>query len=800
VLQVLNCLTAEHDWRLVALAGTVCALASWVTIVLFHRAKAASGRARKIWLSLDAAAGGCGIWATHFIAMLAYTPDAAAGYDLALTVLSLIFAVVITGLGVSVAASDFHKRAAALGGLIVGGGIAAMHFTGMLALELAGDISWSFNLVLASLALGAAFGCLAFVVSGKHDDLRHTASGAVLLAAAIVVHHFTAMGAIAFTADPTRIVDVLLLSPTALALVVAGVATIVLSMCFVAALSDRRSEDKLVHQKFLLDAALQNLSQGVCMFNAEGRVTLFNERYADLMGFSSASLMGRSLIDLFHELKAAGFPGDPEEFLQRVMNDIRAGKSISHTIETPAGRTIHVLEQPMQGGGWVATFEDITEWRESQDQLSHMAHHDALTNLPNRIKFRYELDVALRYSKRNRHVAVHCLDLDHFKDVNDSLGHPVGDDLLKEVAQRLVACVREGDSVCRLGGDEFAIVQVFDDLQVPEASSLASRVIGEISAPYIIQGNQLTIGASIGISIAPEDGNDPDQLLKNADLALYRAKADGRGTYRFFEVGMDARAQARRLLEVDLRAALSRQEFEIHYQPIHNLKSGRVIAFEALIRWNHPVRGMIPPLNFIPLAETTGLIVPIGDWVLKQACIDAAGWSEPVRVAVNLSPAQFRSGNLVSSVSSALDFSGLPGDRLELEITESVLLGNSEANLATLHKLRDLGVCVAMDDFGTGYSSLSYLRSFPFDKIKIDQSFIKDLASRADSMAIVRAVTGLGKSLGILITAEGVETDEQLALLRLEGCSEVQGYLLSRPRPAAEVESMLSPKLRRVVA
>jgi diguanylate cyclase (GGDEF)-like protein/PAS domain S-box-containing protein len=800
VLQVLHCLAAEHDWRLVALAGTVCALASWVTIVLFHRAKAASGRARQIWLSLDAAAGGCGIWATHFIAMLAYTPDAAAGYNLALTVLSLIFAVVITGVGLSVAVLDFPKRAAAFGGLIVGGGIAAMHFTGMLALELAGDIHWSFSLVLASLALGAAFGCLAFVLAAKRDDLRHTLGGAVLLAAAIVVHHFTAMGAIAFTADPTRIVDALLLSPAALALIVAGVATIVLSTCCVAALSDRRSEDKLGHQKFLLDAALQNLSQGVCMFDAEGRVTLFNERYANLMGFSSASLMGRSLIDLFHELKAAGFPGDPEEFRQRIMNDIRAGKSISHTIETPAGRTIHVLEQPMQGGGWVATFEDITEWRESQDQLSHMAHHDALTNLPNRIKFRYELDVALRHSKRNRHVAVHCLDLDHFKDVNDSLGHPVGDDLLKEVAQRLVAHVREGDSVCRLGGDEFAIVQVIDDLEVPEASLLASRVIEEISAPYLIQGNQLTISASIGISIAPEDGNDPDQLLKNADLALYRAKADGRGTYRFFEVGMDARAQARRLLEVDLRAALSRQEFEIHYQPIQNLKSGRVIAFEALIRWNHPLRGMIPPLSFIPLAEATGLIVPIGDWVLKQACIDAAGWSEPVRVAVNLSPAQFRSGNLVSSVSSALDVSGLPGNRLELEITESVLLGNSEANLATLHKLRDLGVCVAMDDFGTGYSSLSYLRSFPFDKIKIDQSFIKDLASRADSMAIVRAVTGLGKSLGILTTAEGVETEEQLALLRLEGCSEVQGYLMSRPRPAAEVENMLSPKLRRVVA
>jgi predicted signal transduction protein with EAL and GGDEF domain len=342
---------------------------------------------------------------------------------------------------------------------------------------------------------------------------------------------------------------------------------------------------------------------------------------------------------------------------------------------------------------------------------------------------------------------------------------------------------------------------VGNELQASEVSSLASRLVEVIGAPYDIDGHQVVVGASIGISLSPGDGSNPDQLLKNADMALYRAKADGRGIYRFFEAAMDARAQARRLLELDLRAALVRGEFEVFYQPIHDLQADQIIAFEALVRWNHPLRGTIPPMKFIPLAEETGLIVQIGDWVLRQACADAARWSQQdVRVAVNLSPVQFKNRNLVPSVIAALSASGLAANRLELEITESVLLQDSEATLATLHKLRDFGVRISMDDFGTGYSSLSYLRSFPFDKIKIDRSFVNELATRDDSMAIVRAVTGLGKSLGISTTAEGVETSEQLALLRLEGCTEVQGYLFSPPRPAAEVERLLSQGRLRVVA
>jgi diguanylate cyclase (GGDEF)-like protein len=499
--------------------------------------------------------------------------------------------------------------------------------------------------------------------------------------------------------------------------------------------------------------------------------------------------------------KAAGdFLDDPEEVFARILADVRLGKSAIRVMRTLKGRSIRVIEEPMTGGGWVATLEDITAWREAQEKLAYLAHHDPLTGLPNRTKFREDLEQTLRRVSRDGRVAVLCLDLDHFKEINDSLGHPIGDDLLKDVASRLRASVRESDTVARLGGDEFAIVQAGTDLQASESSSLAERLVEIVGAPYDIQGHQLNIGASIGIAFAPNDGEDPDQLLKNADMALYRAKEDGRGTYRFFEPGMDARAQARRLLEIDLRAALTRDEFEVHYQPIHDLNTDRITAFEALIRWKHPLRGMISPMDFIPLAEETGLITQLGDWILRKACMDAAAWSREVRVAVNLSPVQFKNSNLVQSVISALAASGLAPERLELEITESVLLQDSEATLAALHKLRSFGVKISMDDFGTGYSSLSYLRSFPFDKIKIDRSFVHELATREDSMAIVRAVTGLGKSLGISIVAEGVETNEQLGLLRTEGCTEVQGFLFSRPRPAQDVEAMLSYELERGAA
>jgi diguanylate cyclase (GGDEF)-like protein len=428
----------------------------------------------------------------------------------------------------------------------------------------------------------------------------------------------------------------------------------------------------------------------------------------------------------------------------------------------------------------------------AEARISHMARHDPLTDLPNRMRLREVLSEALRRAGSGGGVAVLCLDLDRFKHVNDSLGHPVGDGLLALVAERLRACVREGDCVARLGGDEFAVVQAGLD-QPGGAHRLARAVIEALSMPYEVAGHQIVVGASVGIALGPEDGDDPDRLLKSADLALHRAKADGRGGYSFFEPHMDAAMQARRALEVDLRQALGRGEFALHYQPLVNVASRNVTGFEALLRWHHPERGLISPAEFIPLAEEIGLIGPIGEWVLRQACTDAAAWPAPIGVAVNLSPVQFRSRHLVTAVFSALAGSHLPASRLELEITEAVMLDDTESTLATLHQLRALGVRISMDDFGTGYSSLSYLRRFPFDKIKIDQSFIRDLPDRSDSVAIVRAVSGLGRSLGMTTTAEGVETTEQLAALEREGCDEVQGYLFGRPAPVGELAALLAP-------
>jgi diguanylate cyclase (GGDEF)-like protein len=455
------------------------------------------------------------------------------------------------------------------------------------------------------------------------------------------------------------------------------------------------------------------------------------------------------------------------------------------------GRSIRISHLSLSGGGYVATHEDVTSAVRAETRIRHMARYDALTNLPNRVLFREKLLEALKAVSPDNRAAVLCLDLDHFKKINDSLGHPVGDALLIAVAERLRECSNEsGATIARLGGDEFAIVQM-GATQPDGATKLAHGIIEALARPYDLKEHQVVIGVSVGIAFAPEDGSDPDELLKNADMALYRAKSEGRGAHSFYEPTMDANMQARRRLEVGLRRALANEEFELHYQPLVSLSDNSVSGFEALLRWRDPERGLVPPGEFISLAEETGMIVPIGDWVIKRACADAAAWPRNLSVAVNLSAVQFRGRHLPTVVFAALAAASLSANRLELEITESVLLKNSEATLATLHQLRDFGVRISMDDFGTGYSSLSYLRSFPFDKIKIDQSFIRDLDGSDDSLAIVRAVTGLGAALGMTTTAEGVETREQLDCLRREGCTEAQGYLISRPLQVAHLPKFL---------
>ena len=420
-----------------------------------------------------------------------------------------------------------------------------------------------------------------------------------------------------------------------------------------------------------------------------------------------------------------------------------------------------------------------------------MARHDALTGLPNRVLFHDRLTRALTRAEEGSSVAVLCIDLDRFKTVNDTLGHPVGDGLLKGVAERLSGCVREGDTVARLGGDEFAVIQHRLD-SAEAAGLLAERIVETLSAPFEVGGHQVVTGASVGIAIAPADGSMAEELLKKADMALYRAKAEGRGAYHYFEEEMDERLQARRLLELDMRRALVAGEFELFYQPLLNLAENRIAGCEALLRWRHPERGLVMPGEFISLAEEIGLIAPLGEWVLRRACAEAVHWPDEMKVAVNLSPVQFRSRGLVATVMSALANSGLPASRLELEITESVLLDDNAVNIKVLHELRALGVRIAMDDFGTGYSSLSYLRSFPFDKIKIDRSFVADLTDHGDALAIVKAVASLGASLGMVTTAEGVETEDQFDRLRNEGCTEIQGYLISEPCDAATLRRLIA--------
>jgi diguanylate cyclase (GGDEF)-like protein len=477
----------------------------------------------------------------------------------------------------------------------------------------------------------------------------------------------------------------------------------------------------------------------------------------------------------------------------RRRNDANFGEFHSQLSD---GRCIAITVQPMADGGTVTTHQDITEQRRSEAKIAHLALHDTLTGLPNRALLNERLDHALTRSRRGELVGMHILDLDHFKHVNDTLGHPVGDKLLRIVGDRLLALLRETDTIARMGGDEFAIVQVGPS-QVADATSLAQRIIAAIGEPYDIDGHHVVVGTSVGIAIGPLDGLSPDELIRNADLALYRAKGDGRGIFRFFEPEMDAQMQARRALESDLRNALAAGQFELFYQPVVHLKSEEISGFEALIRWHHPEKGLISPGTFIPLAEEIGLIIPLGEWAIREACRTAARWPDNIKIAVNLSPAQFRSPGLLEVIVSALAASRLPADRLELEITETILLQDSETTLATLYRLRELGVRIAMDDFGTGYSSLSYLQSFPFDKIKIDRSFIKNIAESASSLNIVRAVAALASGLGVAATAEGVETTEQLETIRAEGCTEMQGFLMSKPLPAPEIERLFLSNLSR---
>ncbi|MBR0779388.1 EAL domain-containing protein [Bradyrhizobium diazoefficiens] len=553
----------------------------------------------------------------------------------------------------------------------------------------------------------------------------------------------------------------------------------------------RQMTRRLSAEKHRLDTALNTMTQGLLMFDQDERLIVCNRRYIEMYGLSAHVVKpGVHFRDVIrHRYDTGSFEGDVDSYCDAVLSGI--GQTQSRVVETRDGRLIEIKNQPGDTGGWLSTHDDVTERIRADERIAHMAHYDALTDLPNRVLMRGHLERRVAELAEGKPFAILYIDVDEFKGVNDSLGHEVGDELLRQVANRLRACVSRNDMVARLGGDEFAIVKAGTSDQA-ELTALAEEILKALRAPVNCRGQEIPTDASIGIAIAPEHGDNPDDLLMRADLAMYAAKSEGRRTFRLFVPEYDARARQRRQLELDLRQALARGEFEVHYQPLVDLAANVVTGCEALLRWRHPERGMISPADFIPVAEDTGLIGEIGEWVLKQACTEAASWPDGIHIAVNVSPVQFRSKTLALKVAAALAESGLAPGRLELEVTETVLIRDDEEALTILQQLRELGVRIALDDFGTGYSSLSYLHRFPFDKIKIDRSFISDIGEPEDSSPIVQAVVHMAAARHMATTAEGVETEVQRDVLRQLGCSQMQGWLFSPAVPVAKLKQLLS--------
>jgi diguanylate cyclase (GGDEF)-like protein len=579
-----------------------------------------------------------------------------------------------------------------------------------------------------------------------------------------------------------------------------GMTDITLSIrdIIIQALTIKRKEAALAarfeEQATRFDIALNNMSHGLCMLDHQDHLQVWNERFLELLHLQHAPVrVGMRVLELArYSIRAGNHKArNVKDVLNELARGLQQDKFDQVQISLDDDRTIALSRRMMSDGGSVVILEDVTERRRAQERIAHLARFDELTGLANRTQFRERINgmlAAVRNSEN--HVSIHLIDLDRFKSINDTLGHPIGDKLLKDVARRLSAVIGAADIITRFGGDEFVVLQAATEHK-QDAKRLAQRLAKALRDPFDIDGHRIDIGASIGIATAPVDGIDADVLLKKADMALYAAKNGGGGDHCFFAAEMEEAVQVRRALELDLREAIGTEQFQLDFQPLVDLRTGCVTTCEALLRWKHPVRGNVPPSVFIPVAEETGLIIPLGEWVLHRACSDTATWPQDVKVAVNLSPVQFRDRALPLQVVSALAKSGLAPRRLELEITERVLLEDSDGTMAAMEQLKNLGVGISLDDFGTGYSSLNYLRKFPFHKIKIDQSFIADLGQQRDACAIIRAVASLGAGLDKTVVAEGIETEEQMKLVAAQGCHEGQGYFFGRPMSGDVIRARL---------
>ncbi|QUS41563.1 GGDEF and EAL domain-containing protein [Tardiphaga alba] len=773
MLTIYNCIANAHDFRLVGLAAVICTIASLSAVNLLRHARNAERQMRIVWLAVSAVATGFGIWATHFVAMLAFEPGMPSGYNIVLTITSLVAAILLTGAGLAVALIPNWRPAPWIGGAIVAGGIAAMHYTGMAAFELQATIQWDVALVTTSIVIGAALGAFALPVGLYSDKQSWRVGGALLLTLAICSHHFTAMSAVTIVPDPTIAVSPMSIPTGWLAFGVTFISFGIIGIALVATVLDirdrRRSDLEADRMLGLANAAIE----GLLVCDGETIVTA-NTSFAGLVGASAESFAGESLAECFPDdmsrSKLLAHPNLPTEALLKTRN----GDDIPVELIL---RQIDFAGRPHQ----VIAVRDLRARKEAEQHIRYLAHHDPLTGLPNRSHFNDRVDAEIANLKNGRKHAVLCLDLDRFKEVNDLFGHAAGDKVLQTIAARVGSLLAPGQIMARLGGDEFAIL--LTNIRSHTAAETMAKQILDVLRARDDASELGSVSTSIGITIYPDDAVDREALLAHADTALYRAKGDGRATYRFYETGMGDAVRDRRMLEHDLRHAVADEQLMLVYQPQEGVQHGSVVGFEALLRWTHPTRGAISPAIFIPIAEETGAILEIGTWVMRTACAEAATWKQPLTIAVNVSAVQIYHDDFVPMVHQILLETGLPPARLELEITETALIRDLNRALTALRRVKALGVRIAMDDFGTGYSSLSNLRAFPFDKIKIDGSFIKSVNSNGQAATIVRAVVGLGRGLGLPVLAEGVETEAELQFLHDEKCDEVQGYLLGRPAP-----------------
>ncbi|WP_454796744.1 bifunctional diguanylate cyclase/phosphodiesterase [Novosphingobium lindaniclasticum] len=924
------CIRDGHDLRLVLLAALICLLSSLTALLLLRQAKRCEGAVRRRWWTMAGASAGFGIWATHFVAMLGYVPGMIVGYSPALTLVSLAIPIMTTGLAFALTLGKPGRRTVAFASAICGSGIAAMHYTGMLAMELPAAPHWNTGYVAASVALAILPLYPALTLALRDGRLRSLLGATALLAGAVVALHFTGMTALSLT--PARVViteqsispremigavttvTLLIIALSAISLAIsrrtaAAVAASERQFSFlVRGISDcaiymldregrvvnwnagaqrlkgyaesealglpvatfytpedraaeldrlaletarteghfygegwrvrrdgsrfwahvtiepmlgehgesigfakitrdmtrfKEAQDRIAEASRQRDAALGHMHQGLCLFDAKERLVLCNPRFLEMYGLPDGALTpGLLLEEVIGRCSVNRF--EPQAVTERVAHvrrmirdNLAAPLHPPILAQYPDGQVVSIANRPMPDGGWVSTFDDITRQHESEARIAHMAMHDGLTGLPNRTRFNLWIDEMLEQASRyGKRLGVTAIDLDRFKEINDTYGHAWGDVVLAELARRLQSVIGEDEIAARLGGDEFGLAKLFDTDE--QLADFLRRIEPCFASPVEHEGQELVFGGSLGIAAYPHDGADRETLLNNADLAMYRAKLQIGERICYYEPGMDETARARRQLANDLRQAVEKQEFVLLYQPQCQLRSGETSGYEALVRWHHPLRGLVSPDEFIPIAEESGAILQIGEWVLEEACREAVSWHSEHRIAVNVSPIQLVQQDLAPIVARILIETGLPAHRLELEITESAIISDKTRALHNLRQLKELGVAIAMDDFGTGYSSLDTLHSFPFDKIKIDKSFLLESDDNEQARAIIRAVLALGQSLRIPVLAEGVETESQFDLLIREGCEEAQGYFLGRPDRAPSMS--LSEKWQPVAA